>query len=52
MLENYVPTSKEDDWIECVKCRNWPLVFCSAYKDKFVDFGRKLLTEKIRKMPN
>jgi hypothetical protein len=28
--ENYVQTAKEDDWIECVRCRNRLHEFCST----------------------
>jgi len=25
--------NKEDDWIECVSCRNWLYKFCSPHND-------------------
>jgi len=39
-------TTEEDEWIECVRCRNLPHEVCSPYNHKFVDYGRKLLQEK------
>ena len=30
--ENYVQTTKEEDWLECVSCRKWLHEFCSPYK--------------------
>jgi len=39
-------TTTEDDWIECVSCRNWLRQFCSPYKDKCVECGIKLRREK------
>ena len=48
--ENYLQTIKEDDWIECVSYRNWLHDFRSPYKDKCVDYGKKLLREKNSKM--
>lgn len=42
--------AKKDDWIECVSCRNWLHEFCSPYKHKYVDCGRKLVRDKNSKM--
>jgi hypothetical protein len=39
-------TTKEDDWIECVSCRNWLHEFWSPHEDQYVDYGRKLLLQK------
>jgi hypothetical protein len=38
--DNYVQTTKEADWIECVSCRNRLHEFCCPYKDKVFDCGR------------
>ena len=48
--ENYMQTTTEDDWIECVSCRNWLLEFCSPYENKWVDCHRKLMRDKNSKM--
>jgi len=48
--EDYVPTAKNDDWIEYVNCRNWLREFCSPCKHRCFDCGRKLLREKSSKM--
>jgi hypothetical protein len=44
--ENYLKATKEDDWIECESYRNWLHEFCSPYKEKRFDCGRKLLRQK------
>jgi len=41
-----VQTTKENDWMECVSCRNWLHDFCSPYKDRCVYCGRKLVRLK------
>jgi len=46
--ENHLQTPKEDDWIECMSCRNCLQMFLSQYKAKCVDCGRKLLREKTK----
>ena len=38
--ESSLQTTKEDDRIECVSCRNWLHVFCSPYKHRYFDCGR------------
>jgi hypothetical protein len=50
VLGKLLAAGKEDDWIECVSCRNWLHEFCSPYKVKGVDCGRKLLQEKNSNM--
>jgi len=38
--ENNLQTSKEDDRIECLSCRNWPHEFCFPCKHRYFDCGR------------
>jgi hypothetical protein len=42
--------TKEDEWVECVSCRNWLHKICSLYKDKCFDCCRELLRKKNSKM--
>jgi hypothetical protein len=44
--ENYLQTTKEDDWIESLSCRNWLHEIYSPYKEKCVDYGKKVLRQK------
>jgi len=45
-----VQTTKVDDWIECVSCRNWLRNFYSPYENKRVDCDRKFIRDKNSKI--
>jgi hypothetical protein len=40
--ENYIITTKNDDWLQCVLCKKWMHESCTMYANKCNDYGRKI----------